>query len=356
MKKEIRMEQHFAVSKDGILTDIKTAHESPEDFYCPHCHCKMIKKCGAIRSWHFAHDFHNANEDQKNCTNETYLHGYAKLRIKQWFDESQSIILNFAESTICPHHDVCQLKSSAYDCKIILPHQTDLKKVFTSCEIEQTVNVGNKEFRADLLLTGPNVNSLLIEIFVTHECSEEKKESDLKIIEFYITSEEDVEYIISHDITTSENVKFYGIDITNKDDGSNIPQKYNNIQKFIFYKSGKIFTTSLNCQEAYKRKGVFEVIFAPHIQIDKGLLSVYGLLLAQEYGFNPKNCCICKHFSSNENKRLCIKNNMSIKNGADALTCSDFQFKDTFHLPPPTSILDVWNSQSAVDNCSSENH
>lgn len=342
------MEQHFAVSEDGILTHIKTAHDSPEDFYCPHCHCRMMKKCGDIRSWHFAHDFHNATENQKNCTNETYLHGYAKLRIKQWFDEAESIILYFTESAICQHYNDCKLKPSTEDCKITSFYTIDLKKVFTSCEIEQTVNVGNDKFRADLLLSGSDkVKQLLIEIYVTHECSERKKESDLPIIEFYITSEEDVEYIISQDIIECENVRFFGINITDKDKASKIKPKFDKIQKFILHPTGKSITIPHNCQDLFKRKGLFEVIFdhptSTNIKGDD--LFIYGLSLAREYGFDSKNCCICKHSTRKDRKNFCTKRD-SFSRGSDALTCSSFQFKESLYLPPSISISDVWKKQT----------
>lgn len=43
MKEEYRMEQHYAVSISGLLVHIAEAHLSNEDFYCPHCKCRMLK-------------------------------------------------------------------------------------------------------------------------------------------------------------------------------------------------------------------------------------------------------------------------------------------------------------------------
>ena len=65
MHSEYRKEQHYAVSKYGMLVHIKDAHKSNDDFYCPFCRCRMIKKCGKKREWHFAHDYRFANEEQK---------------------------------------------------------------------------------------------------------------------------------------------------------------------------------------------------------------------------------------------------------------------------------------------------
>ena len=109
MEKEFRREQHYAVSHKGVLSHIKEAHYNSEEYYCPHCGCRMLKRCGKIRAWHFAHDWRYANETQKNCSYETYLHGYAKLRLKQWFDESESIILHYQQIIRCKHHESCAL-------------------------------------------------------------------------------------------------------------------------------------------------------------------------------------------------------------------------------------------------------
>ena len=49
MISETRREQHFAKTEKGVLTGIKEAHNSTEDFYCLSCGCRMQKKCGKIR-------------------------------------------------------------------------------------------------------------------------------------------------------------------------------------------------------------------------------------------------------------------------------------------------------------------
>ena len=57
MEREFRREQHYAVSQKGVLSHIKEAHYNSEEYYCPHCGCRMLKRCGNIRAWHFAHDW-----------------------------------------------------------------------------------------------------------------------------------------------------------------------------------------------------------------------------------------------------------------------------------------------------------
>ena len=192
--------QHYAISKSGVLTHINVAHGDLDDYYCPSCNCRMQKKCGHIRSWHFAHDPHYANEIQKNCSYESYLHCYAKLRFKEWFDNASSIILYITPHIICEQYDNCIFPERNL-CSIEEPQKEyDLKRYFDSCIIECTIETPDGKYRPDLLLSSESNKNrqLLIEINVTHECTEKKKSSNLKIIEFDIDSEEDVDNIISN--------------------------------------------------------------------------------------------------------------------------------------------------------------
>ena len=112
MEYENRMEQHYAVSKSGVLVHINEAHDSKEDCFCPHCGCRMLKRCGNIRAWHFAHDYRYENEVNKDCSYESYLHAFAKLRLKQWFEDSKSIILHYQQSMACKYATNCIWKES----------------------------------------------------------------------------------------------------------------------------------------------------------------------------------------------------------------------------------------------------
>ena len=67
----------------------------------------MLKRCGNIRAWHFAHDYRYENDVNKECSYESYLHAFAKLRLKQWFEESESIILHYQQSMACKYAKDC---------------------------------------------------------------------------------------------------------------------------------------------------------------------------------------------------------------------------------------------------------
>ena len=155
MEYENRMEQHYAVSENNVLVHITEAHKSSEDFFCPHCGCRMLKRCGNVRTWHFAHDYRYKNEVNKECSFESYLHAFTKLRFKQWFDNSKSIILYYQQTGVCRFAKNCIWRNNNDACCESNKMAIDIKKYLTHCKIEETVQVDGNIFRADLLWYNP---------------------------------------------------------------------------------------------------------------------------------------------------------------------------------------------------------
>lgn len=351
MKKESRMEQHFAVSKEGRLCHITEAHNNQEDFYCPHCGCRMLKKCGDIRTWHFAHDPRSYNEFQKKCYYESYLHAYAKLRFKQWFDKSNSIMLHYRQGVVCKLSDICKL----HDEDECINHSTDkcdLKKHFDTCKVEAPVKEDNGCYRADLLLESnknPN-NRLLLEINVSHRCTNQKKTSNAKIIEFDVSSEEDIEYIVSHDIRESEKVRYYNFRIKTKK-GVIWPKLI--LPKFILYRSRKFRVDSKNsCLtiKSHHRSSIFEITVDEIVPSRRNywLLGIFGLMEAKNQGIEIHNCYLCENSCYLEDLNCCgckIKKE-KIAKAHDALNCKSFKYSPNLYnsvMPEslPFTILDT---------------
>jgi len=351
MEKEFRKEQHYAVSKGGMLAHIKEAHDNSEEYYCPHCGCRMLKRCGNIRAWHFAHDWRYADDYQKNCSYETYLHGYAKLRMKQWFDESESIILHYKQSIVCKLQGSCKLWNDN-KCRKDFEKSCNLKQQFNRCIIEAPIKESNGFYRADLLLVSENNPNrrILIEIKVSHGCTEKKKASNAQIIEFDVSSEEDVEYIITHDVEESEKVRYYGFKNTIKQDESGIIKPAFPLQKFILFKSGKTFCKPCNCQTITNRRpsSLFEITtFKSEDNI--WLLNLYGLMKAREHGIPVKNCFLCVHYCYSEENECyeCKIKKCKIEKGADAINCQSYIYDSTIegklvNQYKTFPILDIW--------------
>lgn len=315
METESRTEQHYAVSKNGMLVHISEAHRD-KDYFCPHCGCRMIQKCGKIRVWHFAHDYRYENEVIKRCSPESYLHAYAKLRIKQWFEETPSIKLRYRREHFCNLSETCiWLGKKHKKCREYRFEECDLKDFVTRCEVEKTVNIDGTEFRADLLLSCPSKpeNNIFVEIKVTHGCTEEKRNSKARIIEFEISSEDDVDNIINNTIEEGEKVHFYGFSPKPAMDG-NVDALFK-LVKFIYYNTGKAFSHSVcTCQnyQKIKRNSLIEITAIESTDgaiLDKSPNDnnyytcitdakwfVWGLAFAKSKQIDVRNCSVCKHY------------------------------------------------------------
>lgn len=329
MHSEYRKEQHYAVSKYGMLVHIKDAHKSNDDFYCPFCRCRMIKKCGKKREWHFAHDYRFANEEQKKCSYETYLHGYAKIRIKQWFDESKSLVLHLNKLYKCSLFDGCFWRKIEDACVDIKKESYDLKKFFNKCDVEKNIRLGEDVFRPDLLwYNEENPNKyIFVEIKVTHECTEQKKNSDAHIIEFEVHSEEDVEKLVAGcEIEESEVIKYYGFKIDNVAvDGQITPQ--HKLDKFILYSSGKVYSpVKSTCFNYQKRVNTscFEMTLEEN-SCHRDYFYRCGLIAAKEHNFDIRNCCICEYYKSIKGGGWCSKRRFRLESYSCAIACEDYK-------------------------------
>uniref|UniRef100_UPI002597355A competence protein CoiA family protein n=1 Tax=Bacteroides acidifaciens TaxID=85831 RepID=UPI002597355A len=180
--------QHFAIDVDNNIINIKNADEANgQRYFCPYCHKEMITKRGHIRQWHFAHK-------TDKCSYDKYLHSIAEILIMNWFNKQKSIILDMYNYEKCNEYKSCVFYNKE-KCKGRKRVQFDLKKYYSKCTTEHKYN----GFIADLYCERDNnTNSpLFIEIFVTHECSHEKKNSGIRIIELTIQSEEDILNIVN---------------------------------------------------------------------------------------------------------------------------------------------------------------
>ncbi|MBR5037512.1 MAG: hypothetical protein IKX65_02190 [Prevotella sp.] len=179
---------------------------------------------------------------------DRYLHNYAELRLKQRFDESKETGKFFVKYYVeegCPYYKECRVKD-VINCQgnqYLTLKQLNLRELYDTCTIEK----GEDKYIADLLLESSKnpIQPTLLEVLVTHKCSDEKKESGKRIIEIKIVKEEDAENEIIENagelvdnylFLEPENkpqvppIKFYGF--IRSDDFD----KYTNLHKFTLTK------------------------------------------------------------------------------------------------------------------------
>ena len=185
MAKTLSQNYSYANNSNGELINVATAQRN-EDYFCPICGESMTPHMGKVRRWHFVH------KNTGNCSYESYLHKLAKLKIKQAFLSSEHFMLSYKAKAICSFD--CPFISSP-KCEGEKPVEFDLRKFYDTCEIEATYH----QYRADLLLTSstnPKLPPVLIEIMVTHKCTEDKISDGVRIIEIPIQSEEQIDDIV----------------------------------------------------------------------------------------------------------------------------------------------------------------
>lgn len=356
MKTNINQEHHYALSKDGVLTHIKDAYNSVEDFFCPHCKCRMIKKCGQIRQWHFAHDWRIADETQKQCTYETYLHSYAKMRLEQWFKDSDSIILRYKTRFKCKSYDICKSIIDRETCSPLKEEAINLKDYFNNCALEKEIKIDNQSFRPDLIWYNDKKkieDGIFIEVKVTHGCTETKKNSSVRIIEFEIESEDDVDKIISNEIAENEYTHFYGFKIKMSKNTLEITQ-HHNLKKFILNGNGKgsIKTVTYQNYLCRDKNSCFELTISGVNYINNKSFFKDCYFVAKSHDLEINTCLFCVHgnkFRYSNNITLCEKGNrkFSYYDYVYDPVCSHFEFDyidySKYHNNfKPCNIVDIW--------------
>lgn len=180
----------YAYGPNNELIDVcNLTKENKSDyapFNCIGCREELIPHLGQKIKHHFKH------KKGCKCSGETYLHNLAKI---SFFQNYLNCLNNDTPYNLCiPQKAVCDKHKATlgrncerdifYDC-------IDLTQYYDQVSLEKKTEQG---FIADVLLSSSNnsMDDLLIEIVVTHSCSDEKIRSGHKIVELKISSEEDV--------------------------------------------------------------------------------------------------------------------------------------------------------------------
>ena len=189
---------HNAKDKEGNVVPIEIAHKGTI-YYCLSCGKEMIPKQGKVREHHFSHKKEKGGPLYSICSEETYLHEYAKHFIKDMFDSRDEFNVTYNRYNVCNQQQSCIYyrlvleKSNSVDidlCRQTVQRTFNLKQYYDTCELE-------KEYRgyiADVMFSSksnPNRHPLFVEIAVSHPCEQEKLDSGIRIIEIFIPKNTD---------------------------------------------------------------------------------------------------------------------------------------------------------------------
>lgn len=273
----------------------------------------MIKRCGNYRTWHFAHK-------TKQCDYDKYLHTVAEQKILEWFNSSSDVKIDICSFSKCLYSDKCRWKDDEdpvlkefkdlsldefedYGCKKKIVNRYNLKEWFNYGELEKSYVKNGRRYVADIYCHRKKSNGepLFLEICVTHRCELEKINSGIRIIEFDISSEEDIDTIINSPIKESEYIHLYNFHP--KESISNEVFRGIKLKKVVLYPSLKTSLYYLSCSEIDKRRGIFEItayeLYANQYFLDyKGF---YHVAIAVASRYIPfKSCYLCKYHELNK--------------------------------------------------------
>lgn len=316
--------QHFALDINNSIIDIQNTDDlNNQQYFCPYCHKEMIPKRGNIRQWHFAHK-------SDKCSYDKYLHSIAEIMIMAWFNKNGTVMLSMNNYEKCDRYGSCAFYDKV-SCNGTTRAQFDLKKYYSKCIKEHRYG----GFIADLYCesyTNPN-SPIFIEIFVTHECSQEKKSSGIRIIELAIQSEEDILNIVnSTKLIESEKVRLYNF----KRKEFLVNKFVQPFQKYILHPTLKSYVErDISCRNYDQhRKGIYEISMPYNDCIpyffNSGGLYMVGKVKAYLDGYLRKDCQICKwQAETMEGDRFCKLykkcGNPKLCKDNDTLRCSMFR-------------------------------
>lgn len=178
-----------AVDENGDVHNIGSItpeNRAEHKYYCLGCDKEMVPVLCKDKTDHFRHKVNDL------CNPETYLHNLAKKHLAKMFETQKKFEVSYYATNECPKKETCPLYRQFHwkECSGTTLHTFDLKEQYDTCQIEGVYN----GYRADVLLTSsqnPDTPPVFLEVSVSHDCTPEKLQSGLRIIEMKIRSEAD---------------------------------------------------------------------------------------------------------------------------------------------------------------------
>ena len=319
----------YALDADGNLVSTDEAVKR-QDYYCVTCKGRMRLAGGegTQMQLHFRHIDTNVEH-----SGETFLHDYAKHLIAQQIQNAETFEIGYHVPLICCKED-CPINK--HDCNQDRVVTFNIKDYYDNIKVEGTF----KEFRADILLSSRRFEDrpLFIEVAVTHESEEGKKNSHIRIIEVIIPPDFDCTKLSFTELTENRQghqykdgiqVKFYNFE---KVDNlvSEKPFGEKQFKTIVYREDGSTTIWDLNCSD-YGRKVCKDSIKEIHFAIEKENFKwTAAKAVASLNGIPCKDCRLCSNqfFSSWSSMHKCNHTRQVIKQGREAVHCKQYKFSE----------------------------
>ena len=240
MKYSVKYKRVF--DKDGNIVDINTVNESNRlsEYYSIGSHTPMIAALGQTNQ----HYFRAKRGYQFNPESE--LHEYVKRVLKHRFETEDHFYIKYYRKEYCPNEKDCIFYDELNQgCGILCSHlcEYDLKDYYDTATIEG----GYDGFVADVLLTSSSHNRrpVFLEVAVTHPCTEEKIASGHKIIELFVSCEDDAYCELKQTITNDYYLKGKKIMFHNFEDRIKLQECAHFVREKKYAQSYTLITTAL---------------------------------------------------------------------------------------------------------------
>jgi len=302
-----------AFDTEGNVIEIEQiTHENRNNnkYYCISCGDELKAALGQKKQHYFSH------KNNCNCSPETYYHNLAKRILKHKFDSSSLFPVKYYAHNDCPKATQCKLKDrhNWEGCSSVVLKTINLKDFYNTCKEEVFYN----GFKADLILTHtdyPHRDPLFLEVAVTHNCTPEKINSKIRIIEINVQNEDDIhreiienegEFINESNIIKYKEkelspIRFYNFKRETRDEGRNPLSRLYMLQDGTGICYADCNIKEIYCSEEnsdHRKNSLLEVTISGEA-IPKGFefdLYDLGMALASEKGLDVKSCTLCNYF------------------------------------------------------------
>ena len=294
-------------------------------FNCVVCGGELIAKLGDIKAKHFAH-----KSLTSNCAYETYLHQLAKRTFyseySKCLENNEPFHLVRTENVTCDHFE----NKYGYTCARTENKHYDLTKFFDRVALEKHHN----GFVADVLLqSSRNGEVVFVEFAVTHKCEDEKIKSGVRIVEYFLEDENNLEPVRTHNFRDSDKrLSLYNFR-TQKEKkslcGGNCAAKLN---VFVVYESKKSILLELDPQREVDSQlrgkiRYFEIIGKSSGQ-KEDQISLFRQKVREAHFKNIpiKNCFLCRYHGGDgvENAVFCKVDRQSVGSN-QAVKCEKYR-------------------------------
>lgn len=286
----------YALDSSDNIINISSLIDSDRKkiFMCLSCGKQLIPRMGSIREWHFSHKV------LSNCSSETYLHLLGKRIFKSIFQDCLKNSIPYF--LIQKRKLICNKFGEKYGIYCDYSEEEvsfDLTKYFDVIIEEKKDNT----FIPDILLKDSKSGSkIYVEIAVNHQATIEKINSGERIIEFQISSEEDLEIIKNKKICQGEKILLYNF----KNDSlkNNYCRKNKcrtNVTCFILFKNSKSILTEeslsiIDTKVSKSNVAYYQIL--PH-PFRSGFIFIEEVIKAYQNGENIRNCFLCRYHALN---------------------------------------------------------